>query len=219
MNLGNLIAALPFNKQTRDQMGDTQGEISGSVRITGMPNAMSGVADIRSSQGRLAGEPLQGLTAHATFTGSSVDIDKVDLDFNAGHIIASGKFDIKTKAFDLTASGDRVQLQRLQAFANRPNLPQLAGTATIKNLRATGVGSDVTTYAISFDAESSDLTLNGKPAGTVAIVGRTENKQLSVTLTSTGLLGQQPQLIVARVDLSKEKLPATIESNLNGADI
>jgi hypothetical protein len=77
MNLGNLIAALPFNEQTRQQLGDTQSEVSGTVRINGMPNAMSGVADIRSSPGRLAGEPLQGLTAHATFTGSSVDVDKL----------------------------------------------------------------------------------------------------------------------------------------------
>lgn len=219
MNLGNLIAALPFTDQTRQRLGDTQSEVSGSVRITGMPAAMSGVADLRSSPGRLAGEPLQGLTAHATFTGSSVDVDRLDLNFNAGHITASGKYDVKTNAFDLTASGDRVQLERLQAFAERPNLPQLAGTATIKNLHASGIGSNVTSYVISFDAESNNLTLNGKPAGAVTIVGRTENQQLSVTLTSTALLGAQPQQVVARVDLSKEKLPAVVESTINGADI
>jgi len=219
MNLGNLIAALPVTTQTRDQLGDTQGEVSGTVRITGMPNAMSGVADIRSSQGRIASEPLQGLTAHATFTGSSVDVDKVDLNFNAGHIIASGKYDVKTKAFDLTASGDRVQLERLQALANQPNLPKLTGTATIKNLHATGVGSDVTSYVVSFEAQTSDLTLKGKPAGTVAIVGRTENKQLNVTLTSTALFGDQPQVVTARVDLSQEKLPAVIESTMSSANI
>ena len=220
MNLGNLVVALPFSAETREQIGDTQGDVSGTVRITGMPNAMSGVADIRSTQGRLAGEPLQSLTAHATFSGSSVDVDRVDLNFNAGHITASGKYDIKTKAFDLTASGERVQLERLQAFASRPNFPQVAGTTTIRNLKASGVGAEVSTYTISFDAESSDVTVNGKPAGTVAVVGRTENRQLSVTLTSTGLLGQQPQLIVAHVDLGKEKhLPATIESTMNGADI
>src|SRR5258706_2294395 len=180
-----------------------------------MPNAMSGVADIRSTQGRLAGEPLQSLTAHATFSGSSVDVDRIDLNFNAGRITASGKYDIKTRAFDLTASGERVQLERLQAFANRPNLPQVAGTATIKNIKASGVGPDVSTYTVSFDAESSDVTVNGKSAGTVAIVGRTESKQLSVTLTSTGLLGSQPQLIVARIDLAQEQLPATIESTMH----
>src|SRR5215510_1630883 len=39
MNLGNLIVALPFSKETRDQIGDTQGDVSGTVLITGMPNA------------------------------------------------------------------------------------------------------------------------------------------------------------------------------------
>src|SRR5207253_10961959 len=72
----------PFPTRRSSDLGD----VSGTVRITGMPNAMSGVADIRSTQGRLAGEPLQSLTAHATFSGSSVDVDRVDLNFNAGHI-------------------------------------------------------------------------------------------------------------------------------------
>src|ERR1051326_1763332 len=40
MNLGNLIVALPFSSQTREQIGDTQGEVSGTVHITGMPSAM-----------------------------------------------------------------------------------------------------------------------------------------------------------------------------------
>jgi translocation and assembly module TamB len=220
MNLGNLIVALPFNKETRDQIGDTQADVSGTVRITGMPNAMSGVADIRSSEGRLAGEPLQGLIAHATFTGSSINVDKVDANFGAGHLVASGTYDIKTKAFDFTASGERVQLDRLVAFTNRPNLPQLSGTAVIHNLKATGIFTRVSTYKITFDAESNDVTINGKPAGAVAIAGRTENQQLNVTVTSTGLIGQQPQLITARVDLSDEEhLPAVIESTITGADL
>jgi len=219
MNLGDLIVALPFKKETRDQIGDTQADVSGTVKITGMPNAMSGVADLRSGQGRLAGEPLQGLTAHATFSGSSVNVDKLDANLNAGHIVATGKYDVATKAFDFTASGDRVQLDRLEAFANRPNLPKLAGTAVIKNLKASGILTNVSTYEISFDGESSDVTINGRPAGTVALVGRTENKQLNVTLTSTGLVGGQPQLITARIDLSNEKLPAVIESTITGADL
>src|SRR5439155_259472 len=58
MNLGDLIVALPLKKETRDQIGDTQADVSGTLTISGMPNAMSGVADLRSGQGRLAGEPL-----------------------------------------------------------------------------------------------------------------------------------------------------------------
>ena len=218
MNAGNLIAALP-KKDLREQLGDTEADVSGTLKISGAPNQMSGVADLRFGPGRLGGEPLQGLTAHATFSGSTVAVDKVDANFNAGHLFGNGKYDTQTKVFELTATGDRVQLDRLAAFANRPNLPKLSGTAVLKELKASGVFLDVSTYQITFDAVSSDVTLDGHAAGTVALVGRTENKQLNITLTATGLLGQQPQVVIARVDLSNDKLPAVVEATITGADL
>jgi translocation and assembly module TamB len=218
MDGGNLIAALPI-KDWRKQLADTEADVSGSLNITGAPNQMNGVADLRFGPGRLGGEPLQNLTAHARFTGSAVTVDKVDVNFNAGHLSGNGKYDTQTKVFELTASGDRVQLDRLAAFANRPNLPKLTGTASIKELKATGVGSDASTYQISFDASSTDAAIDGRSAGSVTLVGRTENKQLNVTFTSTGLLGSQPQVVTARVDLSNDKLPAVVESTITGADL
>jgi len=218
MNAGNLIAALP-KKDMREQLGDTDAEVSGTLKISGVPNQMSGIADLRFGKGRLGGEPLQNLTAHATFSGSTVTVDKVDANFDAGHLAGNGKFDTQTKVFDLTASGDRVQLDRLAALTKRSNLPKFAGTAAIKELKASGVFTDVSTYQISFDAESSDVTVDGRSAGTVKLVGRTEKKQLNVTFATTGVLGAQPQVITARVDLSNEKLPAVVESNITGADL
>jgi len=218
MNAGNLIAALPMTRETRQQIGDTEAEASGSVRITGIPNNMSGVADLRFGKGRLAGEPLQSLTAHATFAGSSVNIETLDANFDAGHIAGNGKFDTKTKAFDVKFSGDRVQLERLSAFSNRPGLPQLGGTASL-TASASGNFDDVTSWQINFNGESKDVTINGQSAGTLKLVGVTENKQLNVTFSTTGLLGASPQVITARVDLSNEKLPAVVESNITAADL
>ena len=217
MSAESLIAALPL-KDWRAQLSDTHADVSGTLKITGLPKAMAGVADLRFGSGRLGGEPLQSLTAHATFAGSTVNFDKIDAAFDAGHIVANGTYDTQTKAFDLTASGDRIQLGRLEAFSNRPNLPQLAGTASIK-ATAKGISTEVSTYEINFSGDSSDVTIDGRSAGTVKLVGRTENKQLNVTFTSTGLLGQTPQLITARVDLSNDKLPATVESNFTNADL
>src|SRR5882672_4258315 len=159
MNAGNVIAALPL-KGWRDQLADTEAEVSGNLKISGIPEKMNGVADLRFGPGRLGGEPLKDLIAHATFSGSTVNVDKVDVNFNAGHLAGHGQFDTKTKAFELVASGDRVQLDRLEAFANRPNLPKLSGTAVIKELRATGVFADISSYQISFDAESNDVTID-----------------------------------------------------------
>lgn len=218
MDGGNLIAALPI-KDWRNQLADTQADVSGTLKVTGLPGQMAGVADLRFGPGRLGGEPLQNLTAHATFSGSTVNVDKVDVNFVAGHLFGNGKFDTQTKVFELVASGDRVQLGWLQALAKRPNLPKLTGTAIIKELKATGVGSDISTYQISFDASSTDAAIDGRSAGLVTLVGRTENKQLNVTFTSTGLLGPQAQVVTARVDLSNEKLPAVVESTISEADL
>ena len=67
--------------------------------------------------------------------------------------------------------------------------------------------TDFSAYQITFDGQGRDVTINGRPTGTVALTGRTENKQLDIKLT-TGVLGA-PQEVVARVDLSGERLPAS----------
>ena len=218
MDAANLIAALPMTRETREQIGDTEAEASGSVKITGIPNNMSGVADLRFGKGRLAGEPLQSLTAHATFVGASVNVETVDANFDAGHIAGNGKFDTKTKEFDVKFRGDRVQLERLAAFSTRPGLPQLSGTASL-TASASGNFDDVTSWQINFNGESNDVTIDSRPAGALKLVGVTENKQLNVTFTTTGLLGANPQTVTARVDLSNEKLPAVVESTITAADL
>src|SRR6185436_17775863 len=158
MNAGNLLAALPMTRATREQIGDTDAEASGSVKITGIPKNMSGVADLRFGRGRLAGEPLQGLSAHATFAGSTVNLESVDANFDAGHIVGNGKYDTETKAFDVRFTGDRVQLERLAALTSRPGLPKLGGTAKL-SATASGIFTDITSYQINFDGESTDVTI------------------------------------------------------------
>jgi len=218
MNAGNLIAALPL-KETRDQFGDTQADASGALKITGMPNQMSGAADLRFGPGRLAGEPLQNLSARATFSGSTVNLEKVDVNFDNGHLAGSGKFDTATKAFELAASGDHVQLARLEALTGHPSLPKLTGIAVIRKLTAKGIRNDVATYEINFDAESTNVTVDGHPAGAVKLFGETANKRLNVTFTMTGLLGPKPQVVSASVDLSNEKLPAKVDATITDADL
>jgi translocation and assembly module TamB len=182
---------------------------------------MSGVADVSLGPGRINDERLQSVVAHATFAGSTVTFDKFEASLDAGHLIGNGKYDTTTKAFQLTATGDRVQLDRLRALMNNPNLPKLEGVASINSLKASGVlnAKDFSSYQVEFDVESKNATVDGQSAGAVKLVGQTQDKQLNVTLTSTGLLGDTPQQVVARVNLADEHLPATIESTITDADL
>ncbi len=218
VNAGNLLAALPLSKATRAQFADTQADASGQIKITGIPNAMSGSADLRFGPGRLGGEPLESLVARATFSGSKVSLENVDARLTAGHIVANGSYDTTTKAFDLQGRAEGVQLARVLALTNRPGLENVTGTA---DFSAHIVGnlseSDFSAYQITFDGVGKDVVINGRSAGTLALVGRTENKQLNVTLTS-GLFGP-PQTIAAQVNLGSEKLAANIETTLNNADL
>src|SRR5207245_722696 len=67
------------------------------------------------------------------------------------------------------------------------------------------------------EVQGHDVALSGRPIKTIALVGRTENKQLSVTFT-TDLFGQSV-VTTALVNLATEQLPATIDATLNDADL
>ena len=216
VNAANLLAAFPSN-DTAQSLAGTQSDVSGQIKIVGIPNAMSGNAELQFGPGRLAGEPLEGLTARATFNGSNVNIETIDVRLTAGHIVANGSVNLTTKVFNLKGRAEGVQLNRLAVFANRPALQNITGVADFSAEVSGNLGSDFSGYNINFDGQARDVTINGRPAGTLALVGRTVNQQLNVTLTS-GVFGDS-QVVTANVDLASPRLTATVDTNLNNADL
>ncbi len=222
VNAGNVLALLPSRGSgavvPQSLVTDTQSDVSGQIKISGIPGAMSGNADVRFGPGRLGGEPLESLVARATFSGSRVSIESVDARLAAGHIVANGNYDTTTKAFDFQGRAEGVQLSRLLALTNRPGVGTVTGIADF-NARISGnlQETDFSNYQITFDGAGRDVVINGRPAGTLALVGRTENKQLNITLT-TGLLGPA-QTVTARINLGSERLESNVETTLNNADL
>ncbi|HEV2913654.1 MAG TPA: translocation/assembly module TamB domain-containing protein [Pyrinomonadaceae bacterium] len=218
-NAGNLLAVLPQGKQS-DFLGpgDFTGDLSGNINIRGLPDAMNGAADLRVGPGAIRGEPFQSMSASATFQGSTITLQNLEARLNAGLVKASGTINNESGAFDLDGRATDFRLERLESLAlNAGTVPRLTGTANL-NIHARGAKfTDFATYQIDIDGEGRDVTVNGHPAGTLTLTGRTENKIFDLRLT-TGLLGQ-PQVVAARVDLGNPQLPATIETTLTGADL
>ena len=208
------LSPLSNNKQLAS---DTEGDLSGEIKISGIPNAMSGSANLTLGAGKLAGEPLQSMVARATFNGPNVNVESVDVRLVAGHIVASGNFNTTSKAFNFKGNAENVELARLTALANRPNLA-VTGVANF-NAEVSGNLSekDFSAYRITFDGVGRDVTINGRAAGQVALRGRTENQQLNITFT-TGVLGTD-QVVAAQINLAAPNLPATIETTLTNADL
>jgi len=217
VNARALLALSPF-KINQEFTSETDGDLSGDISISGIPDAMNGSANLRLGPGRLAGEPIQSMLARATFNGPNVNLESVDLRLATGHIVASGKFNTKSNDFDVQTKAEGVQLARVVALANRPGLPPVTGVADfsahiVGNLAAPNFSA----YQITFDGQGRDVTINGRPAGNVALTGRTENQRLNIRFT-TGVLGA-PQDVTAQINLADEFLASTIETTFTGADL
>ncbi|HZH91798.1 MAG TPA: translocation/assembly module TamB domain-containing protein [Pyrinomonadaceae bacterium] len=218
IDIGSLMAALPgsgassFNSQLA-----TVGPTSGRVSVRGIPAALSGSADVRSGPGQLNGEPFDEIVAKATFSGTTVTLENLDARFRAGRVTAKGTIDTETQAFDLQAQGAGVNLGVLAGLGGGGGgAPQISGTADF-NATATGVFSDPRSFNVQIDGQGRDVLINGQSAGTLALVGRTENRKFNLQLT-TGILGQ-PQVVNATVDLASEGLTTTVETALTNQDL
>jgi translocation and assembly module TamB len=217
--LSTLLANFPAGRGVSGISSlETQADLSGVIKVDGIPNAMNGSADLRLGPGKIAGEQLEGMTARATFSGSNVNVENIDVRLTAGHIVANGNFNTTSKAFDFQGKAESVDLSRLTALANRPGMPAFTGIADFNGqIKGNLSEKNFSSYEVNFKGEGRNVTINGKSAGTLALVGKTENRQLSITLT-TGILGQ-PQVVAAQINLAGERLPATIETTLTNADL
>jgi translocation and assembly module TamB len=218
VNAAALLALLPAGSAPTSLVSETQSDVSGQVKVSGIPDAMTGVADLRFGPGRLAGEPLQSLVVRATFSGSNVNIESIDASLVAGHIVATGTYNTTTKNFDFQGKAEGVQLARLGVLANNPALRNVTGIADFTaHVSGNMNEKDFSGYQITIDGQARDVTVNGRAVGTLALVGRTQNHALNVNLT-TGLLGN-PQIVSAQINLGSPDLPSTIETTLNDADL
>ncbi|HEX8634051.1 MAG TPA: hypothetical protein VF703_07860, partial [Pyrinomonadaceae bacterium] len=216
IDIGNLLAALPAagGSSVSSQLA-TVGPTSGRVSVRGIPSALSGSADVRSGPGQINGEPFDEIVARASFSGTTVTLENLDARFRAGRVTAKGTVDTQTGAFDLQAQGAGVSLAALAGLSGSA-APPVSGTADF-TATAKGIFSDPRSFDVQINGEGRDVLINGQKAGTLAIVGRTENQKFSLQLT-TGILGQ-PQVVNAVVDLSNEDLNTTIETSLTNQDL
>jgi len=220
VNTSNLAVALPgLKKGNREQLAGLKSDLSGKLNVTGLPDKMNGTAVLDFSRGTLQDEPFESITAKANFSGTSINLETVDAQFDAGRIIAKGTIDPKTFAFDLEAEASNIQLDKIKNIALvLDDNTKVSGTI---NLKAKGTGNlsgdDFTSLNITFDGEGSDVKLNDQDLGKVTITGRTGNNQLNANLTTD--VFTNPQTLTAVVNLKDRKLPTTIQSNIQGADL
>lgn len=222
LNVGNIIASLPgVTSDLRERLQSAQGNLSGEIKVTGLPAAANGSLNLMAGPGRFGTENYEQIIARATFDGASLKLNTFQVLFEAGKIVASGTLELDPNNyspgnFEITAKGDALQLSHLRAISSIDALPEFGGRGQF-TITATGKYADSTTYQLNIDGSGRDVTMNGRSIGELTLVGRTENRIFNLNLT-TGIFGA-PQVVNASVDFNNPRLPATLQATFKSADL
>lgn len=211
INAGNLLAALPVTLPER--IRDLNGQTSGTIDISGLPNEAQGVVDLAAASGIIAGQNFDGLKVKAVFSGTLIDVQQAEMRVGAGLFTAKGKYDRGSDAFDMDLSGKAIPSPLLLAFLPKDvELPVVAGDVDF-TARAEGIGGRASTYNINFNGVAANVLVNENSLGRVEFKGQTTGQVLTADLTA-GLDGH-PQVINASVNFGDENMPFVVATDFN----
>jgi translocation and assembly module TamB len=216
VNTGNLIAALPVDLLPA-QLKNFDAQTSGTINVSGIPNALQGEANISSNKGTINGQPFDGFEAKATFAGTLVNLENFQARFGNGFLKANGTYQTDTTAFNFDVTGKDIAVARVTPFL--PAGTDLSAINGIVDLqaKATGIVDEPKTYDINFNGVGRNVVINENNLGEVTFAGRTENQQLNANLTAN--FQGQPQAITANVNFANPNLPFRAETTFNNTEL
>jgi translocation and assembly module TamB len=218
INTGNLLAALPLEGSMPEELRNFQAQTSGTINLSGLPKNMSGEANLTSSAGSIDGNPFDGAEARATFAGTLINFEKLNVRFGAGSLQANGTYNTDSTAFNFAVTGTSLDFARVRPFIPKSNeLPDINGTFNLQ-ATATGIKDDSRTYNINFSGSGSNVAYEGRSVGQVSFDGKTENQQLNANLTLEFVEAQR-QLITAYVNFADENMPFRAETVFDNTEL
>lgn len=216
VNTGNLLAALPV--ELPEGLRDLSAQTSGTINVTGLPNAANGVAEIKSTNVSVSGQSFDTLDARAVFAGNLVTLERFDAKFGEGYLSAKGTYRTDTQFFDADVRGKNIQAARVLPLLAKPSAdtPQVDGLINL-NARVTGEGTNFPTYNINFEGAGQNVSVNNTAIGNILFDGKTENQKLQANVT-LDVQGQR-QTVVASVNFADANLPFRAETVFNQTEL
>lgn len=215
VNAGNILSALPVDLPT--QLRNFTGTTSGTVNLSGLPNAATGEIDIASSGGTVAGQAFDSLRAKAVFSGTRIELQTGEIRTGEGFVSAAGTYDRASTDFNFDLTGRSVPLPLVLAFLPENSAIPTIGGLTDFTARAVGTFDRPRTYDIAFDGEARDVTVNANQFGTVRFQGRTEGQVLRADVTAT--LEGRDQVIGATVNFGAPDLPVAVQTSFDNSPL
>ncbi|MEP6847241.1 MAG: translocation/assembly module TamB domain-containing protein [Acidobacteriota bacterium] len=210
INAANLIAALPIADYLPAGVRDFTAQASGTAKISGLPNKAVGSIDLSSAAGSVSGQSFDAFAAKATFRGTLITLENLEIRSTDGYATAKGTYDRSTTAFNFELEGKNVQLSGLRnSLTQNPNIPAITGNADF-TAKATGETDSSASYNVNFSGTANDVKINDNVFGNVSFKGVTANQHLVADLTAD--VQGHAQVINASVNFGDENMPFHAET-------
>ncbi|NNE67232.1 MAG: hypothetical protein HKN33_11760, partial [Pyrinomonadaceae bacterium] len=216
IDLGNLIVVIPTDS-IPERLRDVTGVATGSLNISGIPNSLSGNAELFTRNGSINGQSFENLASNAIFDGQLVRLTKFDASFGEGSLSGTGFYKTDTTEFKADLTANSIPASKILAFAPKSDsIPDVDGVIDM-TANVNGFSDNTSSYDVSFEGSGKSISLNGSRFGTIGFNGKTESRVLNA-VARTRLSGRE-QLITARLDFSDEQLPFKAESKLERSPV
>jgi translocation and assembly module TamB len=158
------------------------GALDAQIQVDGPVHNLSGSGSVELDGGTFYREPVARIRAQGKFADQVVKLASVNVSEAAGKISASGSFDLKTRRFQLDASGSGVDVAKIEWFRTH-------GIAVTGKLGFSILGSGTPDDPrLEAHATLSPLSLGGDSLGSLELVARTAGRVATYDAT-TNLAG------------------------------
>jgi translocation and assembly module TamB len=171
-----------------------RGTVSGTAQFTGTADQPNGAVDIAVTNPVVYGEPLDRVELRGAYKGNVLDVPRFLIAAGPGRIEGTAHYthapgDMQTGDAVFRVTSTDIQLAKLEIVQRyRPGLGgvvriQADGAATVRK-------GDADVSALNADIGATGLVVNGRPAGDLRLVAKTEGDRLDFNLNSN-LAGSQ----------------------------
>ncbi len=200
------------------------GSVSGSVNLSGLPNAMTGGGKLALLDGMIVKQAADLAEVEFRLDGRNVILDRLEARLLQSGLLARGSVNLDDKQFKLEGNAKQIALARL-AEAFEFNRAKIAGTADA-SFNVSGAFDNVENLKVELTAQGQNVTVNGRDTGELKLTARTDAGGRIEAQLVTGILAtaanagkRQPETIKAQIELRQEGKPVVIESDLSDLDL
>lgn len=154
------------------------GALSAEFDADGSLRSLNSSGSVEVEHGAIFGEPVSRLRAQGKVVGRDIQISGFMIDADAGKISGSGKFDLGSLAFQLTAQSTGLELARIQKLKQSGVAPSGALEFSLS-----GSGS-MDSPQLRAQGRVSSFTIAGEPFGDLQIAAHTADRALVYDLST-----------------------------------